>query len=258
MGAPEPDDTGPPPAQRPRSVATPSRSRPQVGHHAGKLPRTPAGTFVHARSFPAPPANRPAPGAGPAALIGQPVSVAPPPVRQLSGGPGQPSTLVRATHGQRSTILPARPGSGSDDQATRRPRRYIEHGCPHTTCPTTATSGIQRDADSTAAAAADTGRLAVRTPGITPDAWTPVVWTPDVRPTGRADVRMADSGRGQGDERRGRRSDTLGGHDDRDGRLGGPTSLGLQRLRCSAADDRLCVRHTCRRGAWAVAQHCST
>jgi hypothetical protein len=42
-----------------------------------------------------------------------------------------------------------------------------------------------------------------------PDAWTPDAWTPDVRLTDRTDVRTADRGRGQGDDRRGRRPDIL-------------------------------------------------
>src|SRR5215216_8187917 len=34
------DDTGPSPAQRPRSVVTTPSVQPMVGHHAGNLPRT--------------------------------------------------------------------------------------------------------------------------------------------------------------------------------------------------------------------------
>jgi hypothetical protein len=43
----------------------------------------------------------------------------------------------------------------------------------------------------------------------TPDAWTPDAWTPDVRLTDWTDIRTADRGRGQGDDRRGRRPDIL-------------------------------------------------
>jgi hypothetical protein len=42
------------------------------------------------------------------------------------------------------------------------------------------------------------------------------------RPVGRTSVRMVDRGRGQHDERRGRRPDILDGHDDGDRRLRGP------------------------------------
>jgi hypothetical protein len=61
----------------------------------------------------------------------------------------------------------------------------------------------------------------------TPDTWTPDAWTPDVRLTDRTEVRTADRGRGQGDDRRGQRPDILAtdGHP-----LGGQTSPGLQRL----------------------------
>jgi hypothetical protein len=52
---------------------------------------------------------------------------------------------------------------------------------------------------------------------------------------------MADSGRGQSDERRGRRRDILAGHDDGDRRLDGATSLGLRRLWRSATDDGAAV-----------------
>jgi hypothetical protein len=45
---------------------------------------------------------------------------------------------------------------------------------------------------------------------------------------------MADSGRGHSDDRRGKRPDILDGHDDGNRRLGGPSSLGLPRLRRSA------------------------
>jgi hypothetical protein len=68
---------------------------------------------------------------------------------------------------------------------------------------------------------------------------------------------MADSGRGQSDDRRSRRPDILDGHDDGHAGWATQTSLGLQRLRRSQpmtaprAD-------TCRRGDRAAAQHRST
>jgi hypothetical protein len=117
-------------------------------------------------------------------------------------------------------------------------------GAPHAACPTAAASGIQRDADSTAAAAADTGRLAVRTPGITPDAWThrsPGHRT-SARPVGRTSAwRTADADRatnGVADVRTPSAATTIA-----TAGWAAQTSLGLQRLRCSAADDRLCTPH---------------
>jgi len=55
----------------------------------------------------------------------------------------------------------------------------------------------------------------------------PEAWTPDVRLTDWTDVRTANRGRGQGDDRRGRRPDILatGEHP-----LGGQTSPEAQRL----------------------------
>jgi hypothetical protein len=115
-----------------------------------------------------------------------------------------------------------------------RPTRYAKRGRSRAPTP----SRIQRGADSAAAVAADTGRLSVRTPRShrSPGHRSPGHRT-SARPVGRTLVRMADSGRGQSDERRGRRPDILDGHDDGDRRRGGPTWLGLQRLRRSATYD---------------------
>jgi hypothetical protein len=94
---------------------------------------------------------------------------------------------------------------------------------------------IQRGADSLDAEAADTGRLSVRTPGSHQSRGhrTPGHRT-SARPVGWTDVRTTDRERGQGDDRHGRRPDTLDGHGDRDHPLGFQISLGLQRLRRSA------------------------
>jgi hypothetical protein len=71
----------------------------------------PAGACEHLL-LPCSPANRPAPGAGPAPLVDQAASAAPQPVRMPSGGPGLPSTLVRATQCQRSAIPSRQAGFG--------------------------------------------------------------------------------------------------------------------------------------------------
>jgi hypothetical protein len=107
------------------------------------------------------------PGAGPAPLVGQAANAAPQPVRMRCGGPGLPSTLVRATHCQRTTI-PSPPGPIraattqplADHSDTSNPMRP-DVGGP--AAPTHAR--IQRGADSADAAAADTGGVSVRTPG---------------------------------------------------------------------------------------------
>jgi hypothetical protein len=96
-------------------------------------------------------------------------------------------------------LFPARPDSGSDDQAARRPQRHVEPGPPNPGCPTAPTSGIQRGPDSADAEAADTGRPSVRTP-VCPDTWiTPDAWTPDARghrtparPGGRTSARRRE------------------------------------------------------------------
>jgi hypothetical protein len=69
---------------------------------------------------------------------------------------------------------------------------------------------------------------------------------------------MADSGRGHSDDRRGKRPDILDGHDDGNRRLGGPSSLGLPRLRRSATHDGSAVTTPAAVVTGAAAQHRST
>jgi hypothetical protein len=99
---------------------------------------------------------------------------------------------------------------------------------------------IQRGADSADAQAADTGTRVRPDTWIAPDAWTPDAWTPDIHATRWTDVRTADSGGGQSDERRGWRPDILNGYDDGDRRLGGQAgrpswAVNLARVAASAA-----------------------
>ena len=194
-----------------------------VGQYAGNLPRTNLrGTWEHLL-LPRSPANRPGPGPGPASMVGQAASAAPQPVRMPSGGPGLASTLVRATHGQRSTI-PARQARFGQRRPSRAPTTATRPTrCANVAGPAAPTdSGIQHGPHSAAAAAVDTGRVSVRTPGShrscghqahghrTHGHRTRGHRT-STRPVGRTSVRMADSGREQSDERRGRRPDILDG-----------------------------------------------
>jgi hypothetical protein len=137
------------------------------------------------------------------------------------------------------TILPGRPDLGSDDQAAHRPRRHVELGAPNVASPAApAHSGIQRGADSTAAAVADTRRLSVRTSAShrSRGHWTR--WTSDVRPTRWTDV-CPHGGQRMRTERR--TAWPVSGHPERPPRrrppAGGATSLGSQRPRHSATDD---------------------
>jgi hypothetical protein len=87
-----------------------------VGQHAGNPPST------HLRDLGAPappcsPTNRPAPGPGPAPLVGQAASAAPQPGRLRSSA--KSGVDPRASHARPpfDHSLPARPDSGSHDQA---------------------------------------------------------------------------------------------------------------------------------------------
>jgi hypothetical protein len=217
----------------PRSVVTTSRSSPMVGQYAGTLRRPHLRGTWNTRSFPySPPTDRHRRWTSSHGR--RAASAAPQPVRIPSGSPGRSSTLVRATHGQRSTIPSRQARFGQ-----RRPSR----------APTTATRPTRCANVAGPAAPTDSGSSTVRTARLQR------LWTPDAcpsghpgsprsrghrspghqtsaRPVGRTSVRMADSGRGPSDDRRGRRPDILDGHDDGDRRLGGPN---LARVAASAA-----------------------
>jgi hypothetical protein len=173
----------------PRSVVTTSQSSPMVGQYAGTLPRPHLRGTWSTRSFPCSPANRPAPA-----------------LDQLPWSPSSERGAAAGTHTKwqsRSGVDPrashARPTfdhpfpPGPIRAATTKPRTdHSDTSNPVRQCGRSRrTDGfrIQHGPDSAAAAAVDTGRVSVRTPRITPVAWTPVAWTSDVRPTSWTDVR---------------------------------------------------------------------
>jgi hypothetical protein len=109
----------------------------------------------------------------------------------------RPGVDPGASHARQPSTIPVPPGPMR--AATTKPltdhRDPVEPAAPAVAGPGR-TDGfrVQRGADSAAAAAADTGRVSVRTPGShrscghrTP--WTPVAWTPDVHPTSWTEVR---------------------------------------------------------------------
>ena len=148
MGLPEPDDTGPTPAQRPRSVVT-TPVQPMVRRHTGQpAHHAPAGGLVRGLLLPCSPANRPAAWRWTRPLVGQAASAAPS-LCVRCRGPGRPST---ATHqpGAPTVACPAAPTrSGSGAVRTVRMRTGRGYQTP---------------------ARPDTW--------IAPVAWTPDAWTP--------------------------------------------------------------------------------
>jgi hypothetical protein len=239
MGAPEPDDTGPPPAQRPRSVATPLGPGPRSAITPATCRGRLRGTFVHARSFPAPPANRPAPGAGPAALIGQPGEHG-----AAAGAPAKrrPRSAVdtRASHPRPTFDHPSRQARFGQRRPSHSPTTAIHRTWVHHTRPVPP----QRRPGSSAMRTARLQRPR------TPDAWlsghpgshrtrghrSPGHRT-SARPVGRTSAwRTADADRatnGVAGVRTPSAATTIA-----TAGWAAQTSLGLQRLRCSAADDR--------------------
>ena len=199
MGPSGTDDTGPLPAQRPRSVVTTSLS-PMVGHHAGNLPRTHLrGTGEHllVLVLPSQPTGTLALDLLPCRPGGE---AAPQPVRVRWGGPGLVSTLVRATHGHPSTI-PSRQA-----HAGRRPRRPRTTAAHRTHAPNGDGPPQRAIPGSSAVRTAQLPSRGHRRPvrpdtWMAPDAWTPDAWTPDVHVTDWTDVRTADRGRGSGEDR---------------------------------------------------------
>jgi hypothetical protein len=167
MGPPEPDDTGPIPAHRPPSVVSTSRSSPMVGHQPTTCPGRTCGD-LGAPAPPVFPANRPARARDQVPLVGQAASAAPRPVRMRKRRP-RAGVDPRASHALPTFDHPfaARPIRA----ATTKPLTdYSDTSSPvHQTWPIPAAPTpprIQRGADSAAAAAADTGRVSVRTPGL--------------------------------------------------------------------------------------------
>jgi hypothetical protein len=151
-----------------------------VGQYAGNLRRPHLRGTWNTRSFPySPPTDRHRRWTSSHGR--RAASAAPQPVRIPSGSPGLASTLVRATHGQRSTI-PARQARFGQRRPSRAPTTATRPTrCANVAGPTAPTdSGIQHGPHSAAAAAVDTGRVSVRTPRITP---------------GRVDARRLDTRR---------------------------------------------------------------
>jgi hypothetical protein len=152
--------------------------------------------------------------------------------------PSLASTLVRSTHGQRSTI-PCPPGPIraattkplTDHRDPSNPVHQPWSVPPHRCSPDPARLQRPRTPDGCPSGhpdhpgRVDTGRV---------DTGRVDTGRVDTRPVGRTSVRTADSGRGHSDERRGRCPDILDGHDDGDRRMGSQSSLGLPRLRRSA------------------------
>jgi hypothetical protein len=137
--------------------------------------------------------------------------------------------------GQRSTI-PSPPGP----IRVRRPSRSPTTAACRTRC---ANRGLSHRTDVRNPArcgqrGCGTRRLSVRTPGSHRSCDTGPLDTG--RPPERLDGRMADSGCGLGDERRGRRPDILDGHDDRDRRLGGANRAWVATSAVLSSPRRLC------------------
>jgi hypothetical protein len=214
----------PTPAQRPQSVVTTFGSRPWSSSTPATCPRRACEGLVSTCSLACSPANRPAPWRWTSSL-GRPGGERGAAAGATAKRRPRPAVDPRASHAlpTHDHLFPARPHSGSDDQAARRPQRPVEPGPPNLGCPAAPTSGIQRGADSADAEAADTGRLSVRrlsvrTPGShrSPGHRTRV---DTGRPRDQVDGRPHG---GESDERRGRRPDILDGHDGGGRRLGGP------------------------------------
>jgi hypothetical protein len=155
--------------------------------------------------------------------------------------PSLASTLVRATHGQRSTI-PCLPGPIR--AATTKP--LTDHSDPsnpvHQPWPVPPHRCIRIQRGCSGRGHRTRVRPDTRitpvvwTPGAwTPDAWTPDARTPDVHPTSWTDVRPHGGQRTRTERRTAwPTSGHPGRHDDGDRRMGSQSSLGLPRLRRSA------------------------
>jgi hypothetical protein len=181
MGPPEPDDTGPTPAQRPRSVVTTSRSSPMVGITPTTRPGRTCGELGEHLLLPCSTGTL-APGQLPWSPGGELDAGACAHTRRLCQR--RPSSALDTRASDALPALdhpfPARPDSGNDEQAAHRPQRYVEAGALDVACP---------------AAPMYSGSSAVRT------AWMQRPRTPDAclsgHPdrTGRVDTGRLDTGR---------------------------------------------------------------
>jgi hypothetical protein len=201
-----------------------------VGHHAGTCQDAPGGLVSSWVFSCSQPTDR-HPGAGPAPMSAKrpgrrrslcACDAAAQVCRRPSCGPPRPTQHHPFPSG------PVRAG----DHAARGPRRHVEPIAPsgdgprHRAIPGSSAvrTARRQSRGHRRPVRPDTWMAPV---AWTPDAWTPDAWTPDVRLTDWTDVRTADRGRGQGDDRRSRRPDILATGDHP---LGGQTSPGSQRL----------------------------
>jgi hypothetical protein len=164
--------------------------QPMVGHHAGNLPRTQlrgTGEHLGVLVLPSLPTGT---WRWTGSLVSRRRGRAQP-VRLRCGGPGLPSTLVPATHGQPSTIPSLQAPCG---QATTPPADH--RGTSHPLRPTGTArrtepfQGPARCGQRGCRAADTEGRPSGHLDGTV--AWTPDVWTPDVRVTDWTEIRTAD------------------------------------------------------------------
>jgi hypothetical protein len=198
-----------------------------VGHHAGNLPRThlggycahllvlvlpsqPTGTLA-LDQLPCRPRRRSLCACDAAAQVCRRPSCEPPTANAAPSLPVRPDAGRRPPRGPRRHVEPIAPNGDGP------PHRAIPGSSPVRTA-RLQSRGHRRPVRP------DTWMAPL---AWTPDAWTPDAWTPDVRLTDWTDVRTADRGRGQGDDRRGRRPDILATGDHP---LGGQASPGSQRL----------------------------
>jgi hypothetical protein len=240
MGPPAPDDTGPPPAHRPPSVVTTSRSSPwsastpatrpartcgDLGAPAPPLlPHQPTGTWPWTGS-----PGRPGGERGAAAWT-------PAKQRQVWRRPScEPRTAnVRPSFARQARFGQRRP-SRSPTTATRR-TRCTNRGRSRRTDVFRIQRGCSGRGHRTRVRPDTRITPVVWTPGAwTPDAWTPDARTPDVHPTSWTDVRPHGGQRTRTERRTAwQASGHPGRHDDGDHRMGSQSSLGLPRLRRSA------------------------
>jgi hypothetical protein len=164
MGPSGTDDTGPLPAQRPRSVVTTSLS-PMVGHHAGNLPRTHLrGTGEHllVLVLPSQPTGTLALDLLPCRPAGE---AAPQPVRVRWGRP-RSGVDPRASHPRPPQHHPFPSGPmRAGGRAARGPRRHIEPIRPTGTARRTEPFQGPARCGQHGCRAADTEGPSVRTPG---------------------------------------------------------------------------------------------
>jgi hypothetical protein len=198
--------------------------QPLVGPRRQPAQDPPARGLVSTCSFSCSPANRPAPWRWTSSLVGKAAG------RRRSLCACDAAAQVRRPSCEPPTAnaappLPLKPVCG---RATTPP---ADHG--GTSNPLRPTGTARRTEPFQGQRGADSAAAALRTPEARPSGHldgtgrVDTAWTPDVSLTDWTDVRTVDRGRGQGDDRRGRRPDILATGDHP---LGGQTSPGSQCL----------------------------